>query len=190
MGVKTLTDGTLSLNTTTFQAALEKDPNLVAKLFSFSGDSTSSVVTVQSGTSKTATGSVDFHVTDYNSSSGVAKGYFGTNAADVLTSDAKGNIVRSDGLTINVTGTGDATLTLGRGAGQVVQDLVTNLTSSDGLLFKSLANIDIQNKNLTTQIDSGVARLAKRKVQLQAQFSKMEVAVAQMKAAAGRMASA
>lgn len=107
IGIKTLSDGSLSLNTSQFQAALASDPQAVKNLTSF------------------------------------------TELKDVITS--------------------------------------VTAASQSSYLTNALAGIEIQNKNLASQINAGQAALARRKKVLEAQFSKMEAVIAQMKAASGSL---
>jgi flagellar hook-associated protein 2 len=194
LGVRTNQDGTLSLDNTTFQAAMEKDPAAAMKLFTFSGSSNNGILSFQSGTDQTATGSLDFTIT--KDMAGVYTAVFtGTPNGPVTLTSSDGNFVAGpgdlNGLTFTATGTGTGTLTLSRGAGQAVRDLVTSYSATGtGALYTALNNIQSQNKTLGDQIDSAQAALDRRKVVLQAQFSKMEVAVAQMKASAGSLSSA
>lgn len=51
----------------------------------------------------------------------------------------------------------------------------------------TLSRIEEQNKNLSAQISAGQAALEKRRKELKAQFSKMEVTIAQLNSAAGQL---
>ncbi|OGQ57702.1 MAG: hypothetical protein A3J24_04695 [Deltaproteobacteria bacterium RIFCSPLOWO2_02_FULL_53_8] len=190
LGVSTGADGNLSLNVSTFQAALEKDPKAVQNLFTFNGSSSSGAVTLKESTSKTSTGAVTFNITSYVSGGAVAgtltyggTEYSLTGTNGTLTGEAGTPL---EGLTISVLGTGTGTLNLTRGGGQAARDLVAQFTSPGvGGIQAALTNIENQNKALSEQVIQGQARLARRKIVLVAKFSKMETAVAQMKAAVG-----
>lgn len=193
LGVYTLADGTLSLNTSTFQAAIEKDPAAAKRLFTFSGDSNNGVLAFQGGGAKTATGSVGFTINSYTAGGPVSGTFTGTANGPITLTGTNGTLVGGtgtdlEGLTVSVTAIGSGTLTLSRGAGQATRDLISKLTASgSGSLATALTAIDTQNRTLTTQIDAGQSALDRRKKVLQAQFSKMEVAIAQMKAAGGSL---
>ncbi|HEY3399496.1 MAG TPA: flagellar filament capping protein FliD [Geothrix sp.] len=193
LGVYTLADGTLSLNTSTFQAAIEKDPAAAKRLFTFSGNSNNGVLAFQSGGAKTATGSVGFTINSYTAGGPVSGTFTGTANGPITLTGTNGTLVGGigtdlEGLTVSVTAIGSGTLTLSRGAGQATRDLISKLTASgSGSLATALTAIDTQNRTLTTQIDAGQSALDRRKKVLQAQFSKMEVAIAQMKAAGGSL---
>lgn len=194
LGIKTQSDGTLSLDTTVFQAALDKDPAAVKRLFAFSGESTNGAVSVQSGSAKTATGTVTFTIDSYTAGGAVSGTFTGTPNGPITLTGTNGVLNGTgdlDGLSLAVSGLGSGSLTLSRGAGQAARDLITNLTSTGtGSIAATLTNLDTQNRTLTTQIDAGQSALARRKKVLQSQFSKMEVAIAQMRASAGSLSGA
>lgn len=194
LGVSTAADGTLSLNTLTFQNALDKDPTAAKNLFTFAGSSTNGVVSLKEGTSKTNTGAVSFNITSYVSGGAVA-GTFTLDGVDYNLSGTNGILTGTagtplEGLTVSVLGTGTGTLNLTRGGGQSARDLISKFTAAGtGDIALALINIDNQNKTLNLQIEEGNARLARRKAVLKAKFSKMEVDVANMKAAVGGLGS-
>lgn len=194
LGIRTQADGTLSLDTTTFQAALDSDPAAAKRLFMFRGDSDNGAVTVKSGTSATATGTVGFTIDSYTTGGAVSGTFTGTANGPITLTGTNGTLIGSgdlDGLTLSVIGTGTGTLTLSRGAGQSAIDLISKYTGTgSGTFSEALKVIDTQNRNLTTQIDAGQAALDRRKKVLQAQFSKMEVMVAQMRASASSLTGA
>jgi flagellar hook-associated protein 2 len=191
LGIKTNVDGTLSLDTTVFQAALDKDPDAVKKVFSFSGTSTNGAVSFSSGSTTTATGAMGFNVT-YGTGGAVTGSltYGGTTYSNL--SGTNGTLqgpvgTPLEGLNLTVKGSGSGTMTLSRGIGQKLQDLVSSLTSYTGTIETTRASIDVQNQNLTAQIDSGQALLDKRQAALKAQFDQMEVTVSQLRAASGSL---
>ena len=198
LGVRTMADGTLSLDTQAFQTAYEKDPNAVMRLFTFAGDSNNGVVSVNSGGAKSPTGPVTFTIDSFTTG-GVVSGLFsGTDAqgnafSNVRLSGANGVLngavgTALEGLSLNATALGSGTLTLTRGSGQKVQDLVAKFTASGtGDLMKVLANIDTQNRSLDSQISTGQALLDRRQIVLKNQFAKMETVIAQLKASGGNL---
>jgi flagellar hook-associated protein 2 len=193
LGVTTNADGTLSLNTLTFKNAIDKDPVAALRLFTFSGQSTNGVLAVTGGGAQTATGSVGFTITD--NGNGTFNGVFtGTPNGPITLTSSNGSFTGTGdlaGLTLSVTGAGTGTLTLGRGAGQAVSDLITqNVAYGSGSLAIAQASITSQNSYLDLQIAQGQAMLARRKTALQNQFSQMEVTLAQMKASAGSLLGA
>jgi flagellar hook-associated protein 2 len=191
LGLKTNVDGTLSLNTSTFQTAIEKDPTAVMRLFTFSGDSNNGVVAFKGAGAKTATGAVGFTISNYIPGGTFTATFTGTANTVPPITGSNGSLVGTgdlDGLSLAVTGNGSGTLTLVRGAGQAVSDLINQFNASgSGSLATSLTNITNQNKSLATQIDAGQSALDRRKKVLQAQFAKMEIAIGQLKAAGGSL---
>ena len=185
VGVAINQDGTLSLDTAAFQAALAKDPTSVKNVFAFSGTSTSAAVQFYQGGSATTTGDVAFNITSYVPN-GAVSGTFTVNGTPYTLSGTSGLLVGQtgtplEGLILNVSGTGTGTLTLSRGVGQAVQDLVTSMTASTtGQLAEIIQSVTDANTRLAQQISDGQARLAQRKLVLQAQFAQMEAVVGQL----------
>jgi flagellar hook-associated protein 2 len=189
VGITNLAEGTLYLNTYAFQQAMNTDPASVENLFQFTGTSTSPVVTVKSGGSTTATGSVDFAITDLGGGNLV-----GTLKQNGVTSDpipvTNGVLAGTGiyaGLNLAVTGTGTGTLTLSRGAGQAATDLLSGYTGTTGTIANLLNTITTQNQNLATQISTGQTRLDAEAKSLKDKFAQMEATVGQMKATTGSL---
>lgn len=187
VGVSINQDGTLTLDTAAFQAALAKDPNSVKQVFAFTGISTSPAVQFSQGSSNTTTGSVAFNITSYVPN-GAVSGTFTVNGNNYTLSGSSGVLVGQsgtplDGLILNVSGTGSGTLTLSRGVGQAVQDLATAMTApATGQLAGLIQSETDANTRLAQQISDGQARLAQQKLVLQAQFAQMEAVVGQLQA--------
>lgn len=191
IGIKTNADGTLSLDATAFKNALNDNPQAVAQVFKLSGSSTAGGVQFSSGTSATQTGNVDFNLT--YASGGAVSGsltyngttYSGLTGANGTLSGPAGTPLQ--GLSLAVTASGSGTLTITRGIGQRLQDVVTSLTAYSGVIRTTQVSIDAQNKSLASRIDEQQALLDKRKTALQNQFNQMESAVAQLRAASGSL---
>jgi flagellar hook-associated protein 2 len=193
LGVSTQSDGTLYLNTNTFQNAMVNDISSAQNLFLFSGTSTNQVVTFKNGGPKTATGSVDFAITRDGSGT-----LWGTLTQNNVTSDpiqvSNGVLVGTGayaGLNLNVTGTGTGTLNLTRGAGQAAIDILSGFTSTaPGGISSMLTSIVAQNTNLNQQIISAQSMLDTEKKNLTKKFADMEAAVGQMRASANSLSGA
>ena len=194
IGISSQADGTVYLNVITFQTAVGNDLAAVQRLFSFAGDSTSPAVTFRAGGTKTVTGAVDFAVTRDPGTGALS----GTLTRNGVTSDP---ILVVDGV---LTGTGDfaglslavtdaatGTITLSRGVGQAMKDIVSNFTSvsSGGGLQAILDSIQAQNKSLGAQIQTAQTRLNQEKENLKKKFAQMESVVARMRGSAGSLAS-
>jgi flagellar capping protein FliD len=161
----------------------------VQHLFIFSGASTNQGVTFSGGGSKTVAGPVDFAIT--RDGNGVL---WGTLTRNNVTSApievSNGTLIGTgdfEGLKLTVTDTGSGTLTLTRGAGQAVVDLLSKFTGVGGDITSILKNVTDQNKNLAKQITSGKSMLDREREVLKNKFAKMEAVVGQMKASAGSL---
>ncbi len=189
LGISTSSEGTLSLNTITFQTAVKKDAVAAQRLFAFTGASTSGAVTFKSAGSTTATGTVAFTIDNIavdGTITGTLNGTSVTGSNGILA--GTGTLA---GLQLAVTSTGSGTLTLARGVGQAVNDLISGYAAAGtGTIASLLTSITTQNAGLALQIKRGQTVLDREKVALQAKFSAMEVTVSQMRAAAGALGSA
>lgn len=188
LGIKTNRDGSLSLDATALQSALDKDPAAAKRIFAFTGDSSNGAVTFFAGGSKTATGPVAFNITSF-ASGGAVTGTFTVGGTDYTLTGSNGTLAGAagtplEGLIVSVTGTGTGTLNLTRGVGQAVRDLVSDLTASGtGNLSLILSSIDQQNQVLAKQLTEGQQRLDRRRDILQAQFAAVESTIGQLQAA-------
>ena len=193
LGITTLADGNLYLNTNTFQTAMANDLAAARRLFVFSGDSTNGVLSVNSGGSSTATGTVGYEITQ--DANGVL---WGKLTHDGVTSEAQqvlnGTLQGTGdlaGLSLSVIGAGTGSMTLTRGVGQAANDLISKFTGlGDGTISSILTSITTQNKTLGSQILSAQALLDREKELLKVKFAKMEAAVSQMRSSAGTLSGA
>lgn len=187
LGVATNQDGTLSLDTTAFQAALDKDPTAAKNVFANSGVSSSAAVSFYALGSKTVTGSVAFNITSYTSG-GAVSGDFTVGGTTYTLSGSNGSLLGTvgtplEGLILNVSGLGSGTLTLSRGVGQAAQDTISNITDyGTGMLPTIINSINDQNFTLSNQIATGQARLDRRRTVLEAQFAQIESTLGQLQA--------
>lgn len=193
LGVKTNRDGTLSLDTTAFQAALDKDPAAAKRVFAFTGDTSNGAVKFYAGGPNTTTGQVGFNITSFVSG-GAVSGTFTVGASTYTLSGSNGTLTGQtgtplEGLILSVTGLGSGTLNLTRGAGQAVQDAVSQITNAtSGNLSMILTSISNQNTTLSRQITVGQQRLDRRKQVLQAQYAQLEATIGQLQAAGQSLA--
>ncbi|MBP1625997.1 MAG: flagellar hook-associated 2 domain protein [Holophagaceae bacterium] len=193
LGLKTNVDGTLSLDATVFQAAMDKDPVGVQNVFNFSGSSTSGSVSVAAGGSKTASGAVSFNVT-YGTGGAVTGSltvgsttYSGLTGTNGTLSAPVGSLL--EGLTLNVTASSSGTLNLSKGIGTQLQGLISSLTSYNGTIESTRTSLDEQNKTLTSRIESAQVLLDKRQAALKKQFDNMEATISQLRTVSGGLSS-
>ena len=199
VGLKTNRDGTLALDSTAFQAALDKDANGVANVFNNTGTSSSPLLTFMGATTATASTPITFSIGEANGE-GVSTGTFSTiSAAGVPVSNtitsSNGHFYGAngspfEGLNVKAAAGAEGTLTISKGTAQKLTDAVQNLTSSNvGSIGSILQNISTQNNNLTNQVHSQQERLARRKVNLQNTYSKLETTVGSLQAAGQSVSS-
>ncbi|MCE1228648.1 MAG: flagellar filament capping protein FliD [Firmicutes bacterium] len=189
VGIKRAADGTLSLDTRVFNEAMDKDPEAVKRVFALAGNSTLGSVSLAGGSEKTATGPVGFNVT--YAVGGAVSGsltyggqtYNNLTGTNGMLNGPAGSPL--EGLQIAVSGSGSGTLTISRGIGQKLDDLISSLTSYSGSIERARTRLDDQNRSLAARIEAGQAILDKRQAALTAQFDKMAYTIRQMRTAAG-----
>jgi flagellar hook-associated protein 2 len=193
IGISTQADGTVYLNAITFQTAVSNDLASVQRLFTFAGDSTSPAVTFRAGGTKTVTGPVDFSIT--KDGAGVLWGTLTRNGVTSAPIQVVDGVLSGTGdyagLSLAVTDTATGTITLSRGVGQAMKDILSGFTGVGTGGIKSILDaIQIQNKSLGDQIQTAQTRLNQEKENLKKKFAQMESVVAQMRAGASSLASA
>ncbi len=198
VGVSSLADGGLYLNSATFQTAVVNDLSAVKRLFAFVGESTSQSVALKSAGGSGLTGSIGFDITK-DGTTGVLSGILTKyNDVGAVVSTSTALVVGSDGtlvgtgdfagLTLTVSGAGSGKLSLTQGAVRAAADLLTTFTGTTGALSNTLNSIVLQNKNLATQIGMAQSRLDREKETLKAKFAQMEAIVGRMRSSAGSLA--
>lgn len=184
LGISTKQDGTLSLDTTVLQAALDKDPDAVKRVVAAAGVSTSPNVEFAFTGPKAATGALAFNITSYDGATGAYTGTVNgvavSGSGGIITGPAGSSI---EGLGLKVQGTGSGTITVSRGLGQALQDLVSSLTTAGGGISTLVSATRDRNLQLDRQIADGTTRLQRRQQALKLQFSKMESTLGQLQAA-------
>ena len=197
VGLKTNRDGSISLSTSDFQAALDRDSTGVANVFASTGKSTSPLLTYLLATPQTTSAPINF---DISGSEGDLKGEFSTTGkggvpfrTTLSSSDGKFRGVAGtplEGLAVSAKPGASGTLNISTGVAQNLQDVVNRLTSSSsGNLGSVLQNISTQNYHLSHQIATQQERLDHRKQQLHDQYSKLETTVGQLQAAGQSVSS-
>jgi flagellar hook-associated protein 2 len=199
VGLKTNRDGTLSLDTTAFSAALDKNANGVANVFNNSGTSTSPLLSFLGATGATTTKPITFSLGQADAQ-GVVIGTF--TSTDANNASVTNQIQSStgyfygatgspfEGLTVKASAGATGTLQVSKGVAQNTSDLIQSLTSlTAGNLGSILQNITTENSNLTTQISSQQERLDRRKVNLQNLYANLETTIGQLQAAGQSISS-
>jgi flagellar hook-associated protein 2 len=194
LGISTNNDGTLSLNTSTFQAAMQANPTAVMNVFATGSSSTNAAVSLAVAGPNTATGNIGFHISEYNQGGTVqgtltfgGKDYTLTGQNGILEGQAGTPLA---GLYLNVTGTGSGTLTLSQGVGQLTANTISNMTNeASGTITQLLKSITDENTDLTTQIASQQKMLNTMQASLESQYSQMEATLSQLSSAGQSVSS-
>ncbi len=192
LGVRTMADGTLFLNTNTLQTAMGNDLASVQRLFIFSGDSTNQGVAFKSAGPKTITGPVDFQITQDGAGTLWASLTRNGVTSSPIQVAADGTLAGTGeyewlNLKVTGTGTGSGTLTLSRGMGRAATDLLSAFTGTGGSIDAILKSITTRNASLGSQIVQGQTRLDNERTVLTKKFAQMEAMLGRMKAASGSL---
>ena len=200
IGLKTNRDGTLSLDSAAFQAALDKDAPGVANVFNNTGSSSSPLLSFLGATSATTSNPITFTVGQPDPQGGLSAQFSitppGALQPTTATLTSTNGVFHGaagtpfEGLAVQASAGATGTLNVSKGLSQTVSDLVKNLTSSSsGNVGSIVQNIGAENHNLTQQIATQQSRLNHRKTQLQDTYSKLETTVGQLQAAGQSVSS-
>lgn len=175
------TNGLLVIDDDKLDAALEKDPDGVAKLFAanYEGSSSSQEFTYLSKIDgKTKAGVYDIQVV--TSAAGISSATINGVRAGVdgwkitgLTGDAAGLVVQLENHTPNSTYNGKVSLKLGK-TGEMVEKLKTLTSSTDGPLAILEDNYGEITKDIDDKIDRETQRLAKLKTTLTEKYARLD----------------
>jgi flagellar hook-associated protein 2 len=189
LGLSTNEDGTLSLDTSTFQTAFQANPTAALNVFATSAASTSASVSLAAAGPNTATGVIGFSITSYTAGGQVAGTITAPDGTQYQLTGNNNTLIGPTGtplagLYLNVTGTGSGSLTLSKGVGQAAEDTITNLTAyGTGTIAEIQTDITNQNTDLTAQIASQQQMLNTMQTSLENQYSAMEATLSQLQAA-------
>ena len=195
LGLTTNKDGTLSLDTTKFKAALDTDPVAAKAVFATSAVSSNAAVSLSVAGAKTAAGSFGFNITSYVSGGAVAGTITAPDGSQYNLTGSNGVLAGAagtplEGLYLNVSGTGTGTLSISKGVGQAAQDAITGITAyGSGTIAMVLKGIATQNTNLNNQINNQQVMLDTMKTSLQKQYSAMESLITSLQDAASSLGS-
>lgn len=192
IGISAKRDGTLSLDTETFEDVLASNFDDVVKLFADTGTcSDSSFQYLYCGRSTTA-GTYALGVSEVSENV--------TGQIDGLDATCSGNILKltdsssnANGLAVRYTGTtapASATVTFTRGFASLLENLTYQLTDSiDGTVTLQADSLETRNETLNGRI-SDMEELIDRKMTLmEQQFQSLEVAITQMQSLASYLSS-
>jgi flagellar capping protein FliD len=166
-------DGTLGLDTTKFQKALDNDFDGVRRLFANSGWTSNSSATVGGWTQDTKPGSWVVDPTA-NTINGVAVPRNG----DVLTGDS-GDFI---GLGINAaSGVSSFTANFSRGVAGVIEQFYNSATSVGGILRDAKTNVQNQVSEYGKQVSTAQSRVDRYRENLVKQFTGLEQSMLRLK---------
>ncbi len=186
IGVTTNDDGSISLDNSTLQAALDDDFAAVSRLFARGGYASDNAVTVRSVSIANATGTynlvIDAPYTPGVTLSGTIGGIAATSSDGYLL-EGSGDLL---GLSVNITGgaTGNrGTVTIFEGVGVLFDDLIDSYTDTDtGTINSRIDTLNDQKEDVAEDRSD----LALRKLRLEEryfrQFAALDVVLAQLQA--------
>ena len=189
LGLSTNEDGTLSLDTSTFQTAFTANPTAALNVFATSAASTSASVSMAASGPNTATGVIGFNITSYTAGGEVGGTLTAPDGTQYQVTGTNNTLVGPSGtplagLYLNITGTGSGSLTLSQGVGQAAANVITNLTAyGTGTIAEIQTDITNQNTDLAAQIASQQQMLNTMQTSLENQYATMEATLSQLQAA-------
>ena len=185
IGVAFQRDGTLALDSTKLEKAIQSNPSDIASLFAVSAKSTDPQVNFVSSTNKTQAGTYAVNVTTLGSASVATVGSInGVTANGVETNLVGATGDASEGLNLQILGTatgsrGTVTVTVGIAA--QLSRIMSDIMNTEGILdskTKSLSTNSSRLSNLITAQDDRLAAVEKR---YRAQFTALESTLNSMK---------
>ncbi|SPF45974.1 hypothetical protein SBDP1_580064 [Syntrophobacter sp. SbD1] len=185
-GITAGQNGTLSLDTATFESALSSNFQDVAALFSDSGSSTDSNFQYVANSSSTQSGTYNVSVSQLPGTGqnivGQIDGENATGQGNVLTLDDSTS--GANGLSISYTGTtapASAPFTVSRGIASLMNSLVNGFTDSvNGTVTTQEAGLQTNITALKTQVTNMQNNINSQTAMMQQEFINMDTAVAQL----------
>ncbi len=185
-GITTGQNGTLSLDTATFESTLSSNFQDVASLFSDSGSSTDSNFQYVANSSSTQSGTYNVSVSQLPGTGqnivGQIDGENATGQGNVLTLDDSTS--GANGLSISYTGTtapASAPFTVSRGIASLMNSLVNGFTDSvNGTVTTQEAGLQTNITALETQVTNMQNNINSQTSMMQEEFINMDTAVAQL----------
>jgi flagellar hook-associated protein 2 len=199
VGISTKADGTISLDTTAFTKALQKDPTSVMNIWGNSGTATSPLLTYLSSGSKTTNSPIGFTIGSANPDGTLTGTFTVTDTTGTknytLTSDTSGSFTGTsgtplEGLVVKALAGATGSLTVTTGVSRLVRDLDNTLMDSNpGDIGGIINNLNQDNFNLQIQIDQQQNYLAQSKKSLEATYAQLETTVGQLQSAGQSLSS-
>ena len=196
IGVKTDADtGKLSLDESTFETAMEKNPTAVENLFTQVSNSNSSKVTFGQSTSSTQSGNYLLQVNSSGqvqiSQAGTNQWYTGTTTGDIVTfssGPASGLSINAPSGSISDDSTNPTTFNFSNGLAADLTNTIANMTDANtGLIQNQTSTIQTEINNADDQITTLTNQCNQYRTQLTQEFSDMEAAVNKLKSASSSL---
>jgi flagellar hook-associated protein 2 len=184
IGITAGSNGTLSLNSATFEQSLSSNFSGVANLFSDSGSSSNSQFQYAYCNSNTKSGQYNVNITGLPAPNiaGTIDNLAATGSGNVLTlsNTASG----ANGLAVSYTGTttgASATITVNRGIASLINGLLSGYTNStNGTIATEQTGLKNSVSQLNTQVTNMQANIDSQMATLKEEFLNMDAAVAKM----------
>lgn len=185
IGVSFQRDGKLALDTSKLNAAVTNNLSDVASLFAASAKATDPQISFVSSTNKTQAGTYAIEVSALGTSLINSVGFINGVAATGGGANLRGALGDpSEGLTLNISGgaapSARGTVSFSLGYAAQLDNLITKLLSSDGILAVKTEGINSSIKRLDKQTEALNVRLASIEARYRAQFTKLDTLLSSM----------
>jgi len=192
IGISTLSDGTLSVDSEDLEEALEDNFSDVLKLLTAYGETTNSGVSFLNSRSMTVNGTYDVVLTGVGDElAGTIGGYAAVASGSGILRGAEGTPVEGLSLYVTAKTPGNyGTITFNSGIFDALDKLIETYTNTvDGLIKTKEEAINSQIDELETRIESKDALLDKTEARLRAKFTQMELSLQQLQMQSGYLSS-
>ncbi len=180
IGLTLGSDGTLSMANSTFESALSNNFQAVSNIFQDSGSTSNSLFQYVANTSSTQSGTYNINLS--SGSSGTIDGQTANVSGDLWS--LSGTTSGANGLDVSYTGTSfpaNSTITVNRGIGSLLNDLVNSYTNSvSGIITYQDSGINNSVTGLQQQITSMQANINQQMQSLTQEYQNMNASVAQL----------
>jgi flagellar capping protein FliD len=194
IGLKTnVSSGEFELDDEQFQKAMDKGFDEVVRLFTTTGSSNNTAITMGRNTKDTKSGNYNLEEVDATHYRIQLQGSSTWFQSDARTGDI---VTFSDGLAKGLSltapaGSGSATFSFSKGLAAVLDQTITSLNDADeGLIFLKQESWKRGIKNSDQRVEKMQERVEKYRTRLVKQFSAMEQAISAMQSQGSQMTSA
>jgi flagellar hook-associated protein 2 len=182
-GIDLANDGSLSLDSTKLQEALDENPTAVANLFQTTARFSDSRASLVATGSKTQSGTYNIFVTAAGANvAGTINGHAASGSGHTLLASYQGGSEDGLAIALNVTDVGSVgTVTVTVGIAELMQRVAAEATrSSTGSIDAAISGIDDQTRDIVDTISAMDERLAKKQLLLTEQLIRADTALKNM----------